>query len=207
MDNEAKPPAEMDLPWREWSFKHRPFSWGEPRCILTQSYAGVKTAKLKFPNYITLSVLPAPLSYFNLHPEVLEQQQDSFKLGPWGTVAIAEGFCSIGMALQKPDCTQKWLWTPHVYPKLNLLSARNTKHTTKFLQCDFNDIFRTLKFILKREIRKQMRYKINSQSENPLLTAIWKEVLEHFSKIVRNYGLLIWMDIKGNFFVIFKFIY
>lgn len=84
-----------------------PFSWDEPSCILTQSYAVVKTAKLKFPNYITLSVLPALLSYSNLHPEVLEQQQDSFKVGSWGTVAIAEGFCSNGMALQKLDCTQK----------------------------------------------------------------------------------------------------
>ena len=149
-----------------------PFPWDEPSCMLTQWYAVAKTAKLTFANYITLSVLPAPLSYSNLRPEVLEQQQDSFKVGSWGTVANAEGFCSNGMALQKLDCTQKWLWTPYVYPELNLPSARTTNHTTKFLQCAFDDIFRTLKFILKRESRKQMRHTINSQSEYPLLTAI-----------------------------------
>ena len=34
--------------------------------------------------------------------------------------------------------------------------------------------------------------------EYTLLTVIWKEVLGHFNKIVRNYRLLIWVDIKGK---------
>lgn len=34
--------------------------------------------------------------------------------------------------------------------------------------------------------------------EFTLPTAIWKDVLEHFNKIVRNYRLLIWVNIKGK---------
>ena len=105
-----------------------PFFWDEPSCILTQSYAGMKTAKLKFPNYITLSVLPAPLSYLNLRPEALEQQQDSFKLGPWGTMAIAEGFALLEW-LCRSQTVHKSGCEPHMFTPSSTYFQPETRNT------------------------------------------------------------------------------
>lgn len=94
-----------------------PFSWDEPSCILTQSYAVVKTAKLKFPNYITLSVLTALCHISTCVQRYWSSCRTASRWGQRGTVAVAEGFALLewlcrSQTVHKSDC-EPHMFTPN----------------------------------------------------------------------------------------------
>lgn len=188
MDNEGKLPAEVNLPWREWSFKHRTLLLGWAQLHTNAVICCRENCQIKISQLHNSFCSNCPSVIFQLASRGIGAAAGQLQGGVMGNCGHCWRLLLYWNGFAEARLYTKVIVNPICLPRTPLT-------------------FRTLKFILKREIRKQMRYKINSQSKYPLLTAIWKEVLEHFNKIVRNYRLLIWMDIKGNFFVIFKFIY
>lgn len=92
-------PAGVCLSCSKWNLNLRTLissffsrTWGEPGCILLWSYVSMKTAKLRFPNHVSLSALPFPLPHLCLVVLAL----DRLMMGSWTQGPLWEALATGG---------------------------------------------------------------------------------------------------------------